>query len=108
MTHAAQSIAVCLLGISSVTGALAQGEKIVIDGSTGMTPLVQALAKAYTDQNPAAVIEIGKGLGTKARIQALSEGRIDIAMASHGWTSQESNAQAWWFRRSGRSPLSLV
>ena len=49
-----------------------------------MTPLVQALAKAYTDQNPAAVIEIGKGLGTKARIQALSEGRIDIAMASHG------------------------
>jgi len=59
-------------------------EKITIDGSTGVTPLVAALANAYQAQNPAAAIEIGKGLGTKARIQALDDGKIDIAMASHG------------------------
>ena len=68
-------------------------EKIVIDGSTGMAPLVAALAKAYQSQNPAAVIEIGKGLGTKARIQALNEGRIDIAMASHGLKVEEIQRQ---------------
>jgi phosphate transport system substrate-binding protein len=56
----------------------------MIDGSTGVTPLVEALSKAYRDQNPGTVIDIGKGLGTKARIQALDEGKIDIAMASHG------------------------
>ena len=84
MSHTALLIAVCLLGISSAVAAPAQGERIIIDGSTGVTPLVQALAKAYTDQNPTAVVDIGKGLGTKARIQALTDGKIDIAMASHG------------------------
>jgi phosphate transport system substrate-binding protein len=59
-------------------------ETIVIDGSTGVTPLVAALAKTYREQHPATTVEIGKGLGTKARIQALSDGKIDIAMASHG------------------------
>lgn len=83
MSNTALLIAVCLLGISSVV-APSQAERITIDGSTGVTPLVQALAKAYTDRNPTAVVDIGKGLGTKARIQALTDGKIDIAMASHG------------------------
>jgi len=60
------------------------GDRITIDGSTGVTPLVAALAKAYRERNPEVTIEIGKGLGTKARIKALAEGGIDIAMASHG------------------------
>jgi len=59
-------------------------EKIVIDGSTGVTPLVAALARAYQAQQSATTIEIGQGLGTKARIQALVEDKIHIAMASHG------------------------
>jgi phosphate transport system substrate-binding protein len=59
-------------------------ERIVIDGSTGVAPLVAALAKAYRDKNPGAAVEIGEGMGTKARIRALAEGKIDIAMASHG------------------------
>ncbi|MGQ0522850.1 MAG: phosphate ABC transporter substrate-binding protein [Betaproteobacteria bacterium] len=59
-------------------------EQIQIDGSTGVTPLVAALAKAYREHNPNVTIHIGKGLGTKARIEALREGKIDIAMASHG------------------------
>ena len=59
-------------------------ERVIVDGSTGVTPLVAALAKSYQSQHPGAAIEIGKGMGTKARIQALSDGKIDIAMASHG------------------------
>jgi phosphate transport system substrate-binding protein len=57
---------------------------ITIDGSTGVAPLVAALGKAYEQQNPGTQIQIGKGLGTGARIRALDEGKIDIAMASHG------------------------
>ena len=59
-------------------------ERIVFDGSTGVMPLVAALAKAYRERNPGVTMDIGKGLGTKARIRALQEGKIDIAMASHG------------------------
>ena len=59
-------------------------EQIAIDGSTGVMPLVRALADAYRGHKPEVTIHIGKGLGTKARIAALQEGRIQIAMASHG------------------------
>lgn len=59
-------------------------QAIRIDGSTGMAPLVAALAKAYRQKDASVAIEIGKGLGTKARLQALAAGSIDIAMASHG------------------------
>lgn len=68
-------------------------EKILVDGSTGVTPLVAALAKAYQEQNPGTTIEIGKGLGTKARIEALDAGKIDIAMASHGLKVEDIKRQ---------------
>lgn len=55
-----------------------------IDGSTGAMPLVDALAKAHAAKTPSVTFEIGKGLGTKARIEALNSGKIDIAVASHG------------------------
>lgn len=64
-------------------------ERIVVDGSTGVMPLVAALAKTYQERHPAAVVEMGKGLGTKARLQALQEGKIDIALASHGLVVEE-------------------
>ena len=51
--------------------------------------MVAALARAYQERHPAAEVEIGKGLGTKARLQALEEGRIDIALASHGLVVEE-------------------
>jgi phosphate transport system substrate-binding protein len=66
-------------------------EKIVIDGSTGVMPLVAALATAYRERHPAAVVELGKGLGTKARLQALEDGKINIALASHGLVPEELN-----------------
>ena len=78
-------VSACLLGLAFAAAVAAQTtEKVVIDGSTGVAPLVEALARAYREQHPGTAIEIGKGLGTKARIQALREGRIDVAMASHG------------------------
>jgi len=64
-------------------------ERIVVDGSTGVMPLVAALAKAYQERHPAAVMEMGQGLGTKARLQALEDGKIDIALASHGLVVEE-------------------
>ena len=64
-------------------------EKIVVDGSTGVMPLVAALAKAYREHHPAAAVEIGKGLGARARLQALAEGKLDIALASHGLVVEE-------------------
>lgn len=79
----ARTIASALSTLALISLAHA-AETIVVDGSTGVTPLVAALAKAYQAQNPGTTIEIGKGLGTKARIQALGDGKIDVAMASHG------------------------
>ncbi len=55
-----------------------------IDGSTGVAPLIAALTKAYQARAAVAAIEMGKGMGTKERIEALASGKIDIAMASHG------------------------
>ena|SRR5687767_3715283 len=81
------SLAVTLLTVS-MTMASAQ-PTLKVDGSTGAMPLVAALAKAYEAATPGLRIEIGKGLGTKARIEALKTGSIDIAVASHGLKTEE-------------------
>ncbi|MGH7775110.1 MAG: phosphate ABC transporter substrate-binding protein [Candidatus Binatia bacterium] len=65
------------------------GETIVLDGSTGMLPLARALAKAYQQKNPDPQIELGKGLGTGARLRALTERKIHIALASHGVKAED-------------------
>src|SRR5688572_11486536 len=59
-------------------------ETVVLDGSTGMLPLASALAKAYQQKFSDPQLELGKGLGTAARLRALAEGKIHIALASHG------------------------
>ena len=64
-------------------------ETIVLDGSTGMLPLAQALATAYHQRSSEPQVETGKGLGTGARLQALAEGKIQIALASHGITPED-------------------
>jgi phosphate transport system substrate-binding protein len=63
---------------------VAAGEKIILDGSTGMLPLASALAKAYQQKSGDPELELGKGLGTGARLRALADGKIQIALASHG------------------------
>lgn len=63
--------------------------EIVIDGSTGVKPLVTSLANTYRELQPKIQIEIGAGLDPQARIQALTHKKIEIAMASHGIDSQQ-------------------
>ena len=69
----------------TLVSSLAWGaEQIVLDGSSGMLPLAKALASAYQQRSSDPQIEIGKGLGTGARLRALAEDKIQIALASHG------------------------
>lgn len=68
------------LASSSAWGA----EPILLDGSSGMLPLAKALAAAHQQRTSDPQVEIGKGLGTGARLRALAEGKIHIALASHG------------------------
>lgn len=62
----------------------AWGDTIILDGSTGMLPLANALAKAYQQKSSDPQIELGKGLGTGQRLRAVADGKIHIALASHG------------------------
>src|SRR5688572_3523985 len=94
-----------LCGISCAAARAGDAQSIVIDGSTGVTPLVAALAKAYQSTMPGTMIEIGKGLGTKARIQALADGRIDIAMASHGLNVADIQRQGMAVHEIGKTAV---
>ena len=78
-----KALVLILLFASRVEVASA-AEKIILDGSSGMLPLVSALAKAYQQKSSDPELELGKGLGTGARVRALAEGKIQIALASHG------------------------
>ena len=86
-------------------GSALSQQAIKIDGSTGVAPLVAALAKAYQQREPAVAIEIGKGMGTKARIEALAAGSIDIAMASHGLKVDEITRGGMTVSEIARSPV---
>ena len=57
-------------------------DRVVLDGSTGVMPLASALAKAFQARNPGVAFEYGKGLGTRARFQALAEGHVDFVVSS--------------------------
>ena len=57
---------------------------IRIDGSNGVMPLVAALAEAWRLAGAQDTVVFGAGMGGSARIQALLDGSIDIALASHG------------------------
>ena len=59
-------------------------EKLVVDGSTGVKPLIESLAAEYQKLPSPPEIEIGSGLKPEARLKALINKEIDIAMASHG------------------------
>lgn len=59
-------------------------DTIRLDGSNGVMPLVAALVDAYRREQSGTVMVMGNGMGSGARIAALRERRIDIALASHG------------------------
>jgi phosphate transport system substrate-binding protein len=81
-----------ILGCLSPNAARALPE-LRIDGSPGVAPLVAAIADAYGQVNSGAPVRVGAGLGSSARIQALAENRIDLAMASHGVDSAALRAR---------------
>ena len=65
-------------------------ETVLIDGSNGTRPLVEALVEAYRATHPKADIQVGTvGYGSKERLDVLESGRIQIAMASHGLDEAE-------------------
>jgi phosphate transport system substrate-binding protein len=76
----------------------------VIDGSTGTAPLVEALGKAFTAKSGIA-IDVGNGLGTKERFEALSGDKIDIAMASHGLNVADVTTRGMTVRRIAMTPV---
>jgi phosphate transport system substrate-binding protein len=57
---------------------------IMIDGSNGVRPLVDALAADFMKTEPGFQLSIAAGMSGKERIAALQNDSIDIAMASHG------------------------
>ena len=75
---------VVIMLLASQVGFVSAAEKIILDGSSGMLPLASALAKVYQEKSRDLELELGKGLGTGARLRALGEGKIQIALASHG------------------------
>ena len=90
--------------VMAATAASAQ-TTLKVDGSTGAMPLVAALANDYEAKIPNLKVEIGKGLGTKARINALNADSIDIAVASHGLKTDELVKQGMTFDEIARTPV---
>ena len=97
-------IAVAVALVMAATATSAQ-TTLKVDGSTGAMPLVAALAKAYEAKISNLKVEIGKGLGTKARIEALNAGSIDVAVASHGLKTDELVKQGMTFAEIARTPV---
>jgi phosphate transport system substrate-binding protein len=64
-----------------------------VDGSAGVIPLVAGLARAYAETGTRDSITIGGGLGSRARLDSLASGAIDIALASHGLDSGDLSAR---------------
>lgn len=82
-------VAAFTLLLSLACSAAIAADKLTLDGSSGMLPLATALARAYQQRSSDPQVELGKGLGTRDRLHALADGRIQIALASHGLTSAD-------------------
>jgi len=76
-----------------------------IDGSNGVMPLVRALADAYVVEVPGAVITFGEGLGSKARLDSLRAGHMDVALASHGLDTAALRAEGLGVHRIAATPV---
>ncbi len=78
-----------------------------IDGSNGVMPLARALADAYVAVDSSAVITFGTGLGSRARLDSLRAGRMDIAIASHGLDTAALRAEGLAVHRIAETPVVL-
>jgi phosphate transport system substrate-binding protein len=78
-----------------------------IDGSNGVMPLARALADAYMAADSNAVVTFGNGLGSRARLDSLRAGRMDIAIASHGLDTAALRAEGLAVHRVAETPVVL-
>lgn len=76
-----------------------------VDGSNGVMPLVRALADSYVAEVPGAVVTFGEGLGSKARLDSLRAGHMDIALASHGLDTAALRAEGLGVHRIAATPV---
>ena len=95
---------VLVAAIIACPDVFAAEQKITVDGSTGAAPLIEALGKAFSARGNA-VVAVGAGLGTKARLQALAAGKIDIAIASHGLDISEVTKLELSLHRIAKTPI---
>ena len=78
---------------------------VTIDGSNGVMPLMQAIADVYMAATSGASVRLGGGLGSRARIDSLRSGFMDIAMASHGLDTAALTAEGLVVRRIAETPV---
>jgi phosphate transport system substrate-binding protein len=95
----------CLAILTTMSACAGPLATLRIDGSAGVAPLVTALSTAYRERHPSAMVVMGGGLGSSARLQAVQEGRIDIAMASHGIDSADLVKRGLVARRIARTAV---
>ena len=105
MSKFGATISIALATLTMVAMPASAQTTLKVDGSTGAMPLVAALAKAYEAKTQNIKVEIGKGLGTKARIEALNAGSIDIAVASHGLKIDDLVKQGMSVDEIARTPV---
>jgi phosphate transport system substrate-binding protein len=68
---------------------------LLINGSNGVRPLVEALGEAFQQINAEVPLSISATMGSKERLVALANDSIDIAMASHGIDEEALRAQGF-------------
>ncbi len=78
------------------------GGKILIDGSSTVYPVTQAMAEEFSHLNPRVQIPVGSG-GTSSGFKKLIQGEIDIAGASRPITEKELEE----LKSKGRDALEL-
>jgi phosphate transport system substrate-binding protein len=83
----------------------ATSELVSIDGSPGVAPIVNALVAAYRQKHPERLVLVGAGIASSERLPALTQGRIDIAMASHGVDEDELRRRSMSAVTIARTPV---
>lgn len=76
-----------------------------IDGSNGVLPLAAALRRGFEARYDGAEVVLGGGLDSRARLEALSRGSIDIALASHGLNFEDLARRGMTAHRIALTPV---
>jgi phosphate transport system substrate-binding protein len=83
--RAMKRLAASGLAALCVVGAYGQPrEQVLIDGARAVMPLAIALAKEYEIRSPDVGFVFETGLGAVARLEAVIQGKLDIAVATNG------------------------